>query len=264
MKSSIAIGLRPAGLVTIRAEALDRGPANRRFKAKSEKNQTFDAQAFFDSANITKKVVEYGSNETVFTQGDPANSVLYILEGNVKLTVVNEAGKEAIVAIIGEGDFFGAECLAGQPKRIRTAATITPSTIVVMEKPEMIQALREKHEFSGRFIDYILARNSRVEEDLIDQLFNSPEKRLARTLLLTRDGLQGQRQTVLPKISQETLAGMIGSTRQRVNYLMNKFRKLGFIEYDGGIHVNNSLLQVLLPDRRFDDERGGNTQKKGT
>jgi CRP-like cAMP-binding protein len=133
-----------------------------------------------------------------------------------------------------------------------------------MEKPEMIQALREKHEFSGRFIDYILARNSRVEEDLIDQLFNSPEKRLARTLLLTRDGLQGQRQTVLPKISQETLAGMIGSTRQRVNYLMNKFRKLGFIEYDGGIHVNNSLLQVLLPDRRFDDERGGNTQKKGT
>ena len=167
----------------------------------------------------------------------------------MKLTVVNETGKEAVVAILGPGDFVGEGCLAGQTVCMATATTIVPSTLLVIEKNEMIRALHEEHEFSDRFITYMLARNLRVEGDLIDQLFSSTEKRLARTLLLlARYGAQGNPQQVIPKVSQEMLAEMIGTTRSRVNLFMNKFRKLGFIRYDGGLHVNDSLLSVVLHD----------------
>jgi CRP/FNR family transcriptional regulator, cyclic AMP receptor protein len=174
---------------------------------------------------------------------------MYIQEGGVKLTVVNETGKEAVVAILGPGDFLGEGCLAGQPIRMGTATTLSPTTVLVIEKDEVVRVLHEEHEFSDRFIAYTLARNARVEEDLIDQLFNSSEKRLARTLLLlARYGAQEQPQKVIPNVSQETLAEMIGTTRSRVNFFMNKFRKLGFIQYDGEIHVNKSLLSVVLHD----------------
>jgi CRP/FNR family cyclic AMP-dependent transcriptional regulator len=185
----------------------------------------------------------------VFAQGDPAKNVMYIQEGGVKLTVVNGTGKEAVVAILGPGDFFGEGCLAGQSICMATATAVVPTTVLVIAKNEMLRMLHEEHEFSDRFIAYMLARNIRVEEDLIDQLFNSSEKRLARTLLLLAGyGALGHPQKVLPKVSQEMLAEMIGTTRSRVNFFMNKFRKLGFIHYDGEIHINNSLLGVVLHD----------------
>ena len=174
---------------------------------------------------------------------------MYIQRGGVKLTVVNEAGKEAVVAVLGPGDFFGEGCLAGQSIRMATATAIAATIMLVIEKKELIRVLHEEHEFSDRFIAHMLARNIRVEEDLIDQLFNSSEKRLARTLLLlSRYDGQDQPQKVIPKVSQEMLAEMIGTTRSRVNYFMNKFRKLGFIKYDGDIHVNKSLLSIVLCD----------------
>jgi CRP/FNR family transcriptional regulator, cyclic AMP receptor protein len=207
----------------------------------------FDVQLFLESAGLGRKVSKFRGKETIFAQGDPANNVMYIQEGGVKLTVVNETGKEAVVAILGPGDFFGEGCLAGQSVRMVTATTIAPTTVLVIEKHEVIRVLHEEHEFSDRFIAYTLARNARVEGDLIDQLFNSSEKRLARTLLLlARYGAQEQPQKVIPNVSQETLAEMIGTTRSRVNFFMNKFRKLGFIQYDGEIHVNKSLLSVVL------------------
>ena len=172
---------------------------------------------------------------------------MYIQKGGVKLSVVNESGKEAVVAILGSGDFFGEGCLAGQPTCMATATTIAPTTVLVIEKDEMIRVLHAEHAFSDRFIAYMLARNIRAEEDLIDQLFNSSEKRLARTLLLlARYGKQDEPQMKLPKVSQEMLGEMIGTTRPRVNFFMNKFRKLGFIQYNGEIQVNNSLLRVVL------------------
>jgi CRP-like cAMP-binding protein len=196
--------------------------------------------------------VEYGSKVTVFTQGDPATSVLYIQKGAVKLTVVNEAGKEAVVAILGPGDFCGEGCLAGQLLRVSTAATIEPSTILVIEKPEMIRLLHAEPDLADRFIKHMLSRNNRVEEDLIDQLFNHSEKRLARILLLLAHyGKQGTPEQMVPNISQEVLAEMIGTTRSRVNLFMNKFKKLGFIEYGGrlrGLQINKSLLSVVLQD----------------
>jgi CRP-like cAMP-binding protein len=196
--------------------------------------------------------VEYGSKVTVFTQGDPATSVLYIQKGAVKLTVVNEAGKEAVVAILGPGDFCGEGCLAGQLLRVSTAATIEPSTILVIEKPEMIRLLRAEPDLADRFIKHMLSRNNRVEEDLIDQLFNHSEKRLARILLLLAHyGKQGTPEQMVPNISQEVLAEMIGTTRSRVNLFMNKFKKLGFIDYGGGLRglqINKSLLSVVLQD----------------
>ncbi|MFY9532407.1 MAG: Crp/Fnr family transcriptional regulator, partial [Candidatus Acidiferrales bacterium] len=173
--------------------------------------------------------------------------ILYIQNGGVKLSVVNETGKEAVVAVLGPGDFFGEGCLAGQPIRMGTATAITPTTALVIEKNEMIRVLHAEHEFSDRFIAYMLVRNIRVEQDLIDQLFNSSEKRLARTLLLlARYGKQDHPQRLLPKVSQETLAEMVGTTRSRVNFFMNKFRKLGFIKYNGGLQINSSLLSVVL------------------
>jgi CRP-like cAMP-binding protein len=206
-------------------------------------------QLFLDSAGLGRKVAKFRGKETIFSQGDPANDVMYIQEGGVKLTVVNETGKEAVVAILGPGDFFGEGCLAGQSVRMATATTIALTTVLVIEKHEVLRVLHEEHEFSDRFIAYTLARNARVEEDLIDQLFNSSEKRLARTLLLlARYGAQDQPQQVIPNVSQETLAEMIGTTRSRVNFFMNKFRKLGFIQYNGEIHVNKSLLSVVLHD----------------
>jgi CRP/FNR family transcriptional regulator, cyclic AMP receptor protein len=213
------------------------------------RSPAFDVQRFLDSAGLGRKVAKFRGKETVFTQGDPARNVVYIQEGGVKLTVVNETGKEAVVAILGPGDFFGEGCLAGQSIRMGTATTISPTTVLVIDKHEVVRVIHAEHEFSDRFITYILARNARVEEDLIDQLFNSSEKRLARTLLLlARYGAQEQPQKVIPNVSQEMLAEMIGTTRSRVNFFMNKFRKMGFIQYDGEIHVNKSLLSVVLHD----------------
>jgi CRP/FNR family cyclic AMP-dependent transcriptional regulator len=215
----------------------------------NSRSTAFDAQLFLDSASLRRTVDKFRGKVTVFSQGDPAKNVMYIQEGGVKLSVVNETGKEAVLAILGPGDFFGEGCLAGQSICMATATTIAPTTVLVIEKKEMIRVLHEEHEFSDIFIGYMLARNARVEEDLIDQLFNSSEKRLARALLLlARYGAQGQPQKVIFKVSQEMLAEMIGTTRSRVNMFMNKFRKLGFIQYNGEIHVNNSLLSVVLHD----------------
>ena len=209
----------------------------------------FDVTLFLDSAGLGRKVAKFRGKETVFTQGDPAKQVMYIQEGGAKLTVVNESGKAAVVAILGSGDFLGEGCLAGQSNYLVTATTISPTSVLVIERNEMIRALHEEHEFSDRFIAYMLARNIRVEADLIDQLFNSSEKRLARTLLLlARYGAPGHPHKALPKVSQEMLAEMIGTTRSRVNFFMNKFRKLGFIQYNGEIQVNDSLLSVVLHD----------------
>jgi len=214
---------------------------------KLKGKHAFKAQGFLDSAGLGRDVCKFRRKETVFSQGDSAKNVMYIQEGGVKLTVVHETGKEAVLSMLGPGDFFGEGCLAGQSICMATATTIAPTTVLVIEKNEMIRALREEHEFSDRFIAYMVARNIRVEEDLIDQLFNSSEKRLARTLLLlARYGAQSKPQKVLPRVSQEMLAEMIGTTRSRVNFFMNKFRKLGFIQYNGEIHVNNSLLSVVL------------------
>jgi CRP/FNR family cyclic AMP-dependent transcriptional regulator len=218
-------------------------------KKATSRSPAFDVQLFLDSAGLWRKITTFQGKETIFAQGDPAKNVMYIQEGGVKLTVVNETGKEAVVAILGPGNFFGEGCLAGQTICMTTATTIALTTVLVIEKNEAIRVLHEEHEFSDRFIAHMLARNIRVEEDLVDQLFNSSEKRLARTLLLlARYGAQDQPQKVLPKVSQEMLAEMIGTTRSRVNFFMNKFRKLGFIQYNGEIHVNKSLLSVVLHD----------------
>ena len=222
-------------------------PASRSSKKAHSRTPVFDVKFFLDSTGLGRKVSKFGGKETIFAQGDPATEVMYIQEGGVRLSVVNETGREAVVAVLGPGDFFGEGCLAGQTICMATATTVAPTAVMVIEKDEMIRVLHAEHEFSDRFIAYMLARNIRVEEDLVDQLFNSSEKRLARTLLLlARYGKQGQPQQVLPKVSQEMLAEMIGTTRSRVNFFMNKFRKLGFIQYNGEIHVNNSLLSVVL------------------
>ena len=222
----------------------------RRFrnKAKSEK-RAFNVPLFLVSAGLGRKVRKVRADEIVFAQGDPAKHVLYIQEGGVRLTVLNGAGKEAVAAILEPGDFLGEACLAGQPECMATATAIAPTTVRVIGKEEMIRALHEEHEVSDGFIAYMVARNARVEADLIDQLFNSSEKRLARTLLLlARFGENRPPHKVLPKVSQEMLAKMIGSTRPRVNFFMNKFRKLGHIEYDGEIPVKDSLQSVASHD----------------
>jgi CRP/FNR family transcriptional regulator, cyclic AMP receptor protein len=211
----------------------------------------FDAKLFLASAGLGRKIAKFGPKETVFAQGNPATSVIFIQEGGVKLSVVNESGKEAVLAILGPDDFFGEGCLAGQSICMSTATTIAPTAVLAIEKEKMIRLLHEENEFSDRFISYMLERNLRAEEDLIDQLFNSSEKRLARTLLLlARYGARGQPEKLLPKVSQETLAEMIGTTRSRVNFFMNKFRKLGFVQYDrhGQIYIEQSLLSVVLHD----------------
>jgi CRP/FNR family cyclic AMP-dependent transcriptional regulator len=214
---------------------------------KNAKVPVFDAQAFLDSAGVARRIVEYRKSQKIYSQGEQAKNVLYIQKGGIKLSVVNEVGKEAVVALLGPGDFFGEGGIAGQAVRMGTATAITPTTLLVIEKKEMIRVLHAEHGFSDRFLAYMLARNIRIEQDLVDQLFNSSEKRLARTLLLlARYGKQDQPQKMLPKVSQETLAEMIGTTRSRVNFFMNKFKKLGFIKYNGGIHIDSSLLSVVL------------------
>jgi CRP/FNR family transcriptional regulator, cyclic AMP receptor protein len=224
-----------------------RSSSNAESKTKSTQNRPFNAQAFLDSAGVARKIVEFKKKETIFSQGDPAQNILYIQTGAVRLSVVNETGKEAVVAVLGPGDFFGEGCLAAQPLRMGTATAATPTTALSIEKKEMIHMLHSEHAFSDRFISHMLSRNIRVEEDLVDQLFNSSEKRLARTLLLlARYGQEDKPQKALPKIPQEMLAEMIGTTRSRVNFFMNKFRKLGFIRYNGGLHINTSLLSVVL------------------
>jgi CRP-like cAMP-binding protein len=208
---------------------------------------TFNAQAFLDSAGLARKIVEYRRAEVIFSQGDACESVMYLQKGGVKLSVLSKQGREAVVAMLGPGDFFGEGCLAGQALRIATATAISPSAVLVVEKDAMVRLLHRQHELSDRFISHVLTRNIRIEEDLIDQLFNSSEKRLARTLLLlARYGQRESPQRVLPKISQKTLAEMVGTTRSRVNFFMNKFKRLGFIEDDGELTINNSLLSVVL------------------
>ena len=214
---------------------------------KLKQKLAFDAQTFLDSAGVARKVKEFKGAEGIYAQGDAASTIMYLQSGGVKLTVVNEVGKEAVVAVLGPGDFFGEGSLAGQPVRMGSATAIMPTTVLVIEKSEMFKVLHAEHGLSDLFIKFMLARNIRIEADLVDQLFNSSEKRLARSLLLlARYGKEDQPQGVLPKMSQETLAEMIGTTRSRVNFFMNKFRKLGFIKYNGGLQINTSLLSVVL------------------
>jgi CRP/FNR family cyclic AMP-dependent transcriptional regulator len=216
---------------------------------RQTKTPAFDARTFLNSAGLARKVAEFRRSATIFTQGDPSKHVMYIRVGGVKLSVINEVGKEAVVAMLGPGDFFGEGCLTGQKVRMGTATAITTTTLLVIERDEMIRVLHGQHEFSDRFIQYVLSRNIRIEADLIDQLFNSTEKRLARALLrLASYGKEGRPQRVLAKVSQETLAEMIGTSRSRVNLFMNKFKKLGFIHSNGGLHINSSLLSVVLRD----------------
>jgi CRP/FNR family cyclic AMP-dependent transcriptional regulator len=227
-------------LVTTKASTI-------KLKIRSTRKPAFNAQAFLNSSGIARRIVEYRKSQKMYSQGDPATNVFYIQKGGIKLSVVNEVGKEAVFAILGPGDFFGEGCLAAQNLRMGTATAITPTTVLVIEKKEMIRVLHAEHAFSDRFVSYMLSRNIRIEEDLVDQLFNSSEKRLARTLLLlARYGKESQPDKVIAKISQETLAEMIGTTRGRVNFFMNKFKKLGFIKCNGGLHVDSSLLSVVL------------------
>jgi len=231
-----------------------------KLKARAEKNtpkpgaeteSAFNVQTFLESAGIAKTVLPYRRDEPVFSQGDPGEHVWYIQSGSIKLSVLSKTGKEAVIAMLGPGDFFGEGCLAGQHVRIGSATAVTPSAILRIDKGQMAQLLHKQHAMADRFISHILTRNIRFEEDLIDQLFNSSEKRLARTLLLlARYGKQAKPTRLVPQISQETLAEMVGTTRSRVNFFLNKFRKLGFIEYEGErpIRINDSLLSVVLHD----------------
>ena len=202
-----------------------------------------------DWTGIRVQRVPYDAGATIFAQGDPADSIMYVADGTVRLSVLSHAGKEAVIAVLDENRFFGEGCLVGQSQRMATASAMSACTIVTIEKPEMVRQLHAKPEFADRFLTHMLSRNIRIEEDLVDQLFNSSEKRLARTLLLlARYGEPEGTHRTLPRVSQETLAEMVGTTRSRVNFFMNKFRKLGFIEYNGSLKINNSLLSVVLRD----------------
>ena len=214
----------------------------------SRKPLAFDVVAYLESTGPAQKVVKYRQGTTVFTQGDAANDVRYLQQGAVKVSVVSRLGKEAVVAMLSPGDFFGEGALAGQSVRIETATALAASSVLVIEKGAMSRLLHEEPAFADRFISHMLTRNIRIEADLVDQLFNSSEKRLARTLLLLARYGQADPQRTLPKISQETLAEMIGATRSRVNFFMNKFKKLGLIEYNGELKINSSLLTVVLHD----------------
>lgn len=217
--------------------------------AKAKKQRSFDVKTFLGTVNGGRTVERYRKNQKIFSQGDKADSVFYIQEGKVKVSVLSEQGKEAVVALHGKGDFFGEACLTGQPLRLATVKAMTESSIMRVDKASMVRVLQEEPKFSEMFMAYILARNVRVEEDLVDQLFNSSEKRLARLLLLMANvGKDAKPEPVLARISQETLAEMVGTTRARVSTFMNKFRKLGFIEYNGDLSVHNSLLNVVLHD----------------
>ncbi len=220
---------------------------NKRANEKQIKPSLLDAKAFLNSAGVAKTVMEFRRKETLFSQGDPAKKIMYIQKGEVKMAVVSKTGKEAVVGMLGPDDFLGEGGLAGQPYRLATATAVTPVTVLVIENSEMSRVLHAESGFSDLFIKYMLERNVRIEEDLVDQLFNSSEKRLARTLLLlARYGKKENSHWVLPKIPQETLAEMVGTTRSRVNFFMNKFRKMGFIKYNGGLLIDSALLSVVL------------------
>ncbi len=209
----------------------------------------FDPQVFLATVALGRTVASYGAGQTIFSQADPADAVFYIQSGDVKIVVTSEQGKEAVVAILKAGDFLGEGCLIGQPARLATATAITQSEILRVEKAEMVHVLHAQSTFAELFMAHLLTRNSRAEADLVDQLFNSSEKRLARTLLLMASfGTEGAPLPVRAKVSQDTLAAMVGTTRPRISHFMNKFRKLGFIEYNGDLKVNSSLLTVLLRD----------------
>jgi CRP/FNR family transcriptional regulator, cyclic AMP receptor protein len=220
--------------------------------AANEKSQRVDWEALLAGVAGAKMLnLEYGANRSIFRQGDPADSVLYLRRGKVKISVTSRQGKEAIVAILGPGEFFGEGCLAGQTLRIASAAAITDCSLARIEKPLMARMLHEQHDLSELFVTHLLSRNIRYEEDLVDQLFNSSEKRLARILLLLAHfGKESRAETILPSITQESLAQMVGTTRSRVSHFMNKFKELGFVDYDGGgaLTINSGLLGVLLHD----------------
>jgi CRP/FNR family cyclic AMP-dependent transcriptional regulator len=214
-----------------------------------KRKMPFTPISFFVRNGEGKKSIHYRRKQSIFHQGDPSDSVFYIQKGKVKLTVVSKQGKEAVVALLGPNDFLGEGCLAGQPVRMSTATAIEEATVLRLRRKSMVRFLRTRPRFSELFIAHLLSRNIRIEEDLVDQLFNSSEKRLARLLLLLAHfGKDGKPEPVIPKISQETLAEMIGTTRSRVSHFMNKFRKLGFIRYNGGLKVHSSLLNIVLHD----------------
>jgi CRP/FNR family transcriptional regulator, cyclic AMP receptor protein len=214
---------------------------------KPHRAASFDVEAFLQSSGVAGTVMKRRAGQGVYAQGDPCDSVFYIQRGGVRLRVLSHTGREAIIAILGPGDFFGEGALAGQPVRMATAIATSATSLLVVERQLMTRLLHEQHALSDRFLAYVLARNIRVEADLVDQLFNSSEKRLARTLLLlARYGKPDSLHHVLPRLSQEMLAEMVGTTRSRVNFFMNKFKKLGFIEYNGELKVNDSLLTVVL------------------
>jgi CRP/FNR family transcriptional regulator, cyclic AMP receptor protein len=217
--------------------------------AATRRQRKFDAHAFLDTAGVARRVVEFAAKAYIYQQGDPADAVIYLQTGRVKLSVLSAAGKEAVVGVLEPGDFFGEGCLAGQSVRMGSATAMLPSTVLVVGKKRMARVLHEQHALSEMFMKYLLGRNIRIEEDLVDQLFNSSEKRLARTLLLlARYGKAEKEDRVIPRISQEVLAEMVGTTRSRVNFFMNKFRKLGFIQYNGVLRINSALLSVVLHD----------------
>jgi len=225
-------------------------PAKRRALAKSAEPALFDPAAFLATAAAGRELSKYSKKQTIFAQGDDADAVFYIKKGKVKVSVVSKQGKEAVVALLCPDEFVGEGCLIGQPKRLATAAAMTECETMRVTKAEIRRVLRDEPAFSQMFVAHILARNARVEEDLVDQLFNSTEKRLARLLLLLANfGKEGKTEPILAKISQETLAEMIGTTRSRVSHFMNKFRQLGFIDYNGHLEVHNSLVGVLLADQ---------------
>jgi len=223
-------------------------PKTKTRSAEPTRPSRFDLGGYLDSTGPARKVVKYRAGEVVFLQGDPCDDIRYLQKGAIKLSVLSNIGKEAVVAMLAPGDFFGEGALAGQTVRIGTATAVVASSVLIIEKAAMVRLLHEERAFSDRFISYMLTRNMRIEADLVDQLFNSSEKRLARTLLLLARYGQVNPQRTLPKISQETLAEMIGATRSRVNFFMNKFRKLGLIEYNGGLKINSSLLSIVLHD----------------
>jgi len=221
----------------------------RRMPINPKKKTDFSSAKFLAKPGEGRTIAEVEEDKVIFTQGDPADSVFYLHKGKVKLTVVSKGGKEAVIAVLGPADFFGEGCLAGQPLRMATATSMSPCSMMRVERETVVHTLQGEPAFSELMLSYMLTRTIRIEEDLVDQLFNSSEKRLARALLLLANfGKEGKPETVIPKISQETLAEMIGTTRSRVSFFMNKFRRLGFIEYNGTLEVHSSLLNVVLHD----------------
>jgi CRP/FNR family transcriptional regulator, cyclic AMP receptor protein len=214
-----------------------------------KKTEPFGVQEYLSNAGVSRRIAKFKKRQVIFSQDDPCDDVLYIQSGNAKLTVVNPQGKEAVLAIVGPGDFLGEGCIIGNPVRMATATAIVPLSAMSIKKKEMMRVLRVEKQFADKFIQYMLERNIKIEADLVDQLLNSSEKRLARALLtLARYGKEGEPETMVAKISQETLAELVGTTRSRVNFFINKFRKLGFIHYNGGMQVHSSLLNVVLHD----------------